>query len=1208
MTAREFRGTDRFRVLRPLGEGGMGVVYAAHDARRDEVVALKTLHFADPGAAWRLKQEFRTLAGVAHRNLIAFYELFADQGDWFFTMELVPGVTFLEFVRPDGNLDESRLRHTLPQLAAGIDAIHAAGKLHRDLKPSNVMVTPDERAVILDFGIATDQPGRGRDASDVEDGVSGTPAYMAPEQAEGAAVPASDWYALGCMLFEALTGRLPFEGLFFTVVSAKLTRPAPRVAAVRPDAPPDLADLCARLMAREPADRPTGDVVLRVLRGESRSIDGLAGTAGTERAGPGLVGRMGEMESLHAARRAAHGVAVTTLLHGLSGTGKSTLLDAYVAAAYQEGAVVLAGRCYVRETVPFKGLDGVLDSLSRWLLALPEPRRAAVASPALAAAGRLFPALGRIEWLAGGAAVTVQDPEQVRRDAVAALRSLLRVVAASGPLVLAVDDFQWGDRDGARLLEALMAAPDPPSLHLVVAFRSDEVAGNPFLEAWATRARAAGARDLVLDALDPAESVALAESLLGHGSADARTIAREAGGSPFLIEQLARYRLAAGSTMAEGGAVASMGHMLARRIAELPPGAAALLETLAVAARPLDVLVARDAAGLDDERPLTTSLLAAHLLRPSGTADHLELYHDKIREAIVAAIPPERLADTHRRLAQAMEAHGGADPVALYEHYLGVGDRARARRYAAAAADGAAEALAFEGAATLYTRAIELATGAGEETLPLEVKLADALAYAGRGLDAADAYLTAARQAASVEALELRRRAADQYLRCGHVGRGFAVVDEVLEAVGVRPTTSRGVALVRLLVRRAAVRLRGLKFREREAATLPPETIRRLDVCWTVSLGLVRLDNLRAADFQTYHLQLALAAGEPYRVARALACEAAFVSVVGSPSRARALRLVEATKVLAQRTGHPHAQGLAHLAEGIVRHFLGEFRTSVTACDHAAPILRERCRGVWWEVDSTTEYSMGSHYLMGAWDEMARRVPPALREAETHGDRYSAAYAGAGRGNVVWLVRDEPDEARRVYETFSAPWANEAYHVPHWWGLCAEAHVDVYQGEGLRAWERFQARWRTLRLSGLLRVQVVRIETRQLRGRSILAALDALPRSEHRRLLGVAARDAAAMLGEGAPWSEALGLLVRAAVAWQRGEPDAAAADLREGLRMAEATDLGAYAAAARRRLGGLLGGSEGADLVRQADDWFAGMGGRRPERLTAMLVPGFPD
>src|SRR5215475_13569629 len=193
----------RFEIDRALGSGGIGVVYAARDHHRQCDVALKLLRGATLDALDRLRHEFLVLHDLSHPNLVSLGELFDDNGRWFFSMELVDGVDFLDHVRPAGELDIARLRGALAQLAAGLGYLHSRGKVHRDVKPSNVLCTAT-RVVLLDFGLASD----GSDSSR-----AGTLPYMAPEQHDGTAVhAAADWYAVGVMLWAALAGRLPFSG------------------------------------------------------------------------------------------------------------------------------------------------------------------------------------------------------------------------------------------------------------------------------------------------------------------------------------------------------------------------------------------------------------------------------------------------------------------------------------------------------------------------------------------------------------------------------------------------------------------------------------------------------------------------------------------------------------------------------------------------------------------------------------------------------------------------------------------------------------------------------------------------------------------------------------------------------------------------------------------------------------------------------------
>ncbi len=234
----------RFVLLKELGTGGFGVVYQAYDRQRKLDVAIKSLLHTDVGSVYDLKKEFRALAGLSHANLVTLYDLFGDADHWFIVMELVRGQDFLSYIRgsvaPDAKpattdprlagWQVERLAPTVWQLAHALGYLHSHGKLHRDIKPSNVLVTTDGQVKLLDFGLAVDAVV---DAADTVR-LRGTPAYVSPEQASGEpATEASDWYSVGAMLYEALSGRRPFQG-----------RPAEVLAAKRTSQPPPLSPLC----------------------------------------------------------------------------------------------------------------------------------------------------------------------------------------------------------------------------------------------------------------------------------------------------------------------------------------------------------------------------------------------------------------------------------------------------------------------------------------------------------------------------------------------------------------------------------------------------------------------------------------------------------------------------------------------------------------------------------------------------------------------------------------------------------------------------------------------------------------------------------------------------------------------------------------------------------------------------------------------------
>lgn len=1226
----DFAGTTRFVIRRRLGAGGMGVVYEAFDRERSEVVALKTLKHTEPSAIYRIKKEFRALAEVVHPNLVSLHELIADSDTWFFTMELVDGVDFIEHVRgvpidpsstptqasrlPDPWLADSpatrtasraprdldRLRAALRQLAQGVLAIHEAGHLHRDLKPSNVLVDPAGRVVILDMGLCIGLNVDGATLT-VEDGLVGTVRYISPEQgAGGTASEASDLYAVGVMLYEGLTGTPPFAGNPLKVLHDKRARAAPSPAELVPALPSDLIELCVALLDREPGGRPTCADVLRALGGGD--IGPPLGFVPPRRSVE-LIGRETQLGELERALRSARaGGSVAVYVHGPSGIGKTALVREALDRAHKSGALVFEGRCYVLETVPFKGVDGVMDSLSRVLRSLSWSEAEELIPAGVAALARLFPSLSRAAVIARACErdSAIPDPVELRRRGVSALRELLRRIGRRHPVVVHIDDLQWADRDSANLILDLLRPPEAPPLLFIASFRSEEIEAQGFLR---DLLRTGGA--LEVGPLTREESIRLARAHFARPVDDQdpaiEVIVREAGGIPFLIEQMARYsRETPGRENLEG---IRLPRMLIERLGQLAPGAREMVEVLAVAGHPLDAAVAFRAAGLEgDERQLVKLLGGAHFVRRSGSARTIELYHDRIRQTLIGRLDEIRVSALHGRIARSLEAAGFEDPEALFEHYHGAGDRALASLHAARAATKAEAALAFERAADFYRQALELADDDDPTRASLPEHLGDALANAGRGVEAAAAYLQQVRASAEEIALRLRRKAAEQLLRCGHIDEGLEITSAVLDAAGLRLSRTGRRALFQVLARRVLLRLRGLRFRERSPEEVSPETLTRLDICWAVAIGLARVDNIRAAEFQVRHLRLALRAGEPYRVARALAAEAAFVSTRGPGVRRRSGRLVRATTSLAERLGHPQALGLARLAAGITAFYVGDFNRAFEQCRDAEEILRSRCSGVVWERTTAQSYILSSLFYMGRFNELSRGVDAALDDADKRGDLYARADAAAGRGNAAWLAQDDPLGARREIDESMAAWSHRGFHFQHYVALLARGHVALYSGHSLEAWQNIQEEWRRLSRTHLLRIAVIRVEGYDLRARlALAAAAESAP--DRRRLLSAAARDARRIARERIAFAEPMAAALSAGLARARGDTENAVRGLERATSGFERLGMAFHHAAAQRQLGRLLGRLDG---VRAADEWMGGQGIRNPARMTRLALPGF--
>lgn len=1329
----------QFRIISKLGEGGMGVVYQAVDLERSQTVALKTLQRMDAEGLGRLKNEFRAVADIVHPNLVSLYELFSIEGEWFFTMELIHGVSFLAYVRNDARLKEARLkeartissaglgrvdgraapskgpgstqgsaffeaslasgetptpvtalaahatlteidaallrrlRPALRQLAAGVHALHSAGKLHRDLKPGNVMVTHDGRVVVLDFGLARNAT---LERLDPQEERAGTPAYMAPEQAWGRATgAAADWYAVGAMLYQALTGRLPFEGSIIDIMKAKRRDAAPPPpSALVAGVPADLDELCAQLLQSRPEERPGGAEVLARLTeaggvdpvsrpsrpaptlvgaeprssptreslpslptwptsGDSRPSPNVPGSGDpgyassllssvTSGASPGsLIGREAQFFALEEAYgEAAAGGAATVYVHGRSGMGKTALVRRFLEVLQQRGgAILLEGRCYERESVPYKAFDSLVDSLARYLRRIPPERRIALLPADIHDLARMFPVLQglQVAFAPPSASHDKVDPQEMRQCAFRGLKALLGRIGREQPLVAWIDDLQWGDRDSAHLLAELLAPPDPPPLLLVCTYRSEEAATSPLLRELFGDDPGAPARDgarrIEVKPLPIEDAARLALSLMGRDDEETRAraaqIARESEGNPLFVEQLVQHAALPGGPgeagrPAESGASISLEGLIRARLSALPEDARRLLEVVAVAGRPLPQRVALEAADLEGGgRGAVAVLCMTRLARTRGSRhkDAIDIYHDRIRERAFADLEPAARARHHLRLATALEATEAAEPEELARHFHAAGELRKAGEHAIAAADRANAALAFDHAAELYRLAIECHP---QRASALQLKCAEALVNAGRCAEAAPLYLAAANGAPALDAIRLRGRAAEQLLVSGRVEGGIEVLRPSLRALGLGYPETPGRALVSVLASFAKLTVRGTGFVERRREELSEDEQARLEVCWGACKGLLSFDSIRAGSFLLQYVLLSFRAGDPEHVARALLHYGMMTVFEGT---ARAIRkgteLMDEAERIAQPLNNPSLRGNDLTCRGIAAVSVGRFQEGVDFLASGMDILKRHCRGVRWEISTCQTSTCSALLWLGSIKELGRRAPAWLREAERIGDVFSAVeldtYCAA-----VDIAACDLEEARERLHRAVERWYRDAFTFQHWNALKLEIWADLHEGRPAVARARLLECWPALESSQMLRVRLFSTDALLLRANVALACASG---ADAARRLREVERDANALAKLEREPSGAAADLVRAQLAEGRGDDNAALRAFDAAIAGFGASGLALHAACALRRKGELLGGDHGRALVARADAAMHAEEITDPARWAAIFAPGVP-
>jgi serine/threonine protein kinase len=252
---------ERYRVVRRLGQGGMGMVYEAEHRVMRRPVALKIIHrryTATAAAAQRFRREVRAAALLHHPNIVTAFDADNVGDTHFLIMEYVEGRTLARLVKERGPLPVREACEYVRQAALGLQHAHERGMVHRDVKPDNLMLTPDGTVKVLDFGLAALTAERGADGLTEANVIMGTPDYMAPEQAEDVrkADIRADVYSLGCSLYHLLTGRIPYPAdTPLLKILAHRERPVPSIRSVRHDVPRELEVVLACLLAKEPADR-----------------------------------------------------------------------------------------------------------------------------------------------------------------------------------------------------------------------------------------------------------------------------------------------------------------------------------------------------------------------------------------------------------------------------------------------------------------------------------------------------------------------------------------------------------------------------------------------------------------------------------------------------------------------------------------------------------------------------------------------------------------------------------------------------------------------------------------------------------------------------------------------------------------------------------------------------------------------------------------
>jgi serine/threonine protein kinase len=1162
--------SERYAIEAYLGRGSRSLVFKAFDRRNGVMVALKSLVFAQGEDIVRFKREFRELGKLSHRNIVALYDLHIDPPQCYFTMEYVEGKDFSSAVRSNSDLgsriDYDALNANATAVVSALQTVHAHGRVHLDVKPSNVLVSSAHRVVVLDFGLAAlaTPPGR-----TTPTGRAGTLAYMCPEQAAGAPpAPEFDWYALGVMLFETVTGGLPHEAVR-----------APTVMARAPECPSYMSELIERLADADPARRPDGVTILRMLRAQkARGARRAELPMATGAFSP--VGREDGLERLNEGlSRTLAGDPQLVVLAGESGVGKSSLVEHFSATlARDAGVALLCSRCHYQETIRYPALDGIVDGLAD-LLAQGVAFEPSVSAFEFTALRRLFPVLESVRYrVEGQLDGEPLDPFVMTERALGALCRLLAELSMSRPLLLWIDDFQWGDASSEPFLRRILATPTSRILVIVTHRPDDHAASIEQLGALRASGEVPDQRisQVLLNPLGVEDSAALFAHLSGMvlATEEERTsLTQGTGGLPIFIREIARHGW--GNDMEVRRFDPAIA--LSQRLHALPPTSHEILALVALCDLPIDEAALLGVEGMrHDAHGAVARLCRDNFLKKVHDKDGVKIamFHDRLRHAVAGLLPPARKRVLHARIAEVLARSPQADPRALVAHYVGAEQTAMVGQHAVLAARREAERLNFSIAADFLALAIQYDHGAGSLS-DLNAEYGGLLANAGMSRKAAQAYLRSIEtldhaRSSRLQAAQLKVRAAEQFLYAGLLTTGVDLLRNVFADLALPYPHNRRSALRTALMNRIRFALRVWRTGASPTLDVPAETLLRLDTLWVAAKGTCMLDYVVGDAMASWYLRESIEAREPVRLMRAFGLEASISANVGGRVMLnRSNAMMSRLRELISFARAPADRAFVHQADATIAWFKGEWRRSAALADQAIEIYRSSCHGVQFDVAIILGWGLTARAFMGEIDAVRRLMPELLTDARKRGDEYFFdVFRSSFLGYLIAAADDRCDAALNVIDGTLRNVPNDRFTSLHFHHLIAATNCLLYLGDGQRAWDLVNGKWPEVAATGFLRLTALGSFLRELRARAAIAAACAhgVEPARRRTLLAIASRDARAIHKACLPFASAMASAIDSMLAGLEGQRHRQKALLDVAIAGYRAADMRLYAEALAQR------------------------------------------
>ncbi|MDD5529421.1 MAG: sigma 54-interacting transcriptional regulator [bacterium] len=798
---------NRYKILEKLGQGAIGTVYKCEDLPTHKIVAIKLFsEVAKKLAIQRFKHEFSLIKRLQHPNISTVYDFGVTntpETQNFFSMEYVDGINIFNVTdRLIKNKQYEPLYNLIVQVCRVLEYIHSKGLIHYDIKPGNILVKKDSTVKLLDFGLAkeiTARPGLV---------IRGTPTYIAPEIVKGITIDGrADLYSLGCVLYEIVTRKVPFEGdgsTSFTTSSfvSILKQHLEKIPKLVDDIPSTLRTIILKLLEKEPSERyqSANEVIMEINKTSSKKYElETKETKETYVLSGKFVGRTNELKTLKTifANRTQKGSPHIILISGETGVGKSRLLQEFKSWVQIERIVVLSGKCCEYGRLPYEGFINILSEMIHYV----EPKELKQYIPYLA---KLFP-----ERFPKAENLPELPPEQEKLRLLDNLTSFI----IQYPAILIIEDLQYADKETIELLEYLSRNILDTSILIFGTFGSEELHQSTSLynairklqeENYFKDGYVSDVKEITLINLNKKETSSLINSMFGKSigiTELADIVYSETKGNPLFLEEtlkmLARtgviYRAGENSSVEQAGwkvkefkssdMPETIKDVINKKLGVLDKKSIELLKCASIIGEEFSIELLERILKANIPEDINKLKQLSIIKEKQGIV--YEFVNNKFRQVLYERISVNDKKLLHQKIGVLLEKSNIKDIGALAYHFINSGDKVKGMRYGLEAAEKAVSKYANTEAISLYQGVLSISDGLIPDRNRAEIleKIAKAYSYIGDYKKTIDNYLSAV-SVLSESGRQLKKSAQQDVLNKNDMARIYMKIEKCYQNIG----------------------------------------------------------------------------------------------------------------------------------------------------------------------------------------------------------------------------------------------------------------------------------------------------------------------------------------------------------------------------------------------------------------------------------------